>query len=319
MNKLALVFPGQGSQSVGMLASLCASHGSLIKSLFAKGSDIVGCDLFDLISNGPVEKLNQTEFTQVALLISGVACYSIWQQESGIKPNYLAGHSLGEYTALVCAAALSLEEGITLVQTRAKLMQQAVPAGSGAMAAIIGLHLPLIQDICMTIATKEFIVAPANLNNTMQTVISGHTAAVEQAAELAKQKGAKLVVMLPVSVPSHCALMEAIGKDFCAALNNVNWQTPTIPVMHNYDLKMYQQVEHIKHALIMQLSNPVRWLELIEKLISFGVTEIAECGPGQVLTGLNKKITAEANCTSLGIYSNMHKFSQLCKNGHVLI
>lgn len=287
---VAFTFPGQGSQSVGMLNSYVDL--SVIRQTFDEGSEILGYDCFELVNHGPIEQLNLTIHTQPVMLLAGVAVYRAWQFLGGKSPNYLAGHSLGEYTALVVAEALSFKDAIRLVQYRAKVMQECVPNGIGAMAAIIGLDDSTIKEICSQIVgdTKKTILEPANFNSTGQVVIAGHKTAVIEGMELAKLKGAKLVTLLPMSIPSHCSLMYPAAEKFQQLLEQVNFQQPRIPVLHNTDVKQHHESSEIRKILMQQIYSPVHWVNTIQSFASQGVTHIVECGPGKVLSGLTKRI-----------------------------
>ena len=295
--KLALVFPGQGSQSVGMLTKLALNY-AVVEQTFAQASTVLDYDVWRLSQTGPVDKLNTTEFTQPALLAAGVAVWRVWRANGGRVPAYMAGHSLGEYTALVCAGALDFTDAIALVQQRGRAMQSAVPAGQGAMAAIIGLDPALVTDLCLQ-ATEEAMVAPANFNATKQVVIAGMQAAVERAMRLAKQQGAKRVVKLPMSVPSHCHLMRPAAAKLAPAIQALALQAPSIPIVHNVDAKTHRDPDDIKQALITQLYSPVKWLDTIQTLVSAKVDTIIECGPGQVLTGLNRQIDSTIKSSAI--------------------
>jgi [acyl-carrier-protein] S-malonyltransferase len=282
---LAVVFPGQGSQSVGMLAELYDDF-TLVRDLFAEATATLGYDLWHIISTGPKEKLDQTEITQPAMLCAGVAVYRVVQQETTIKPEVLAGHSLGEYSALVAAGALSFTDALKLVRERACLMQQAVPEGKGAMAAILGLDDDTVRTLC---AETDGIVEAVNFNSPGQVVIAGETAAVTTACEKAKQAGAKRALVLPVSVPSHSSLMQPAAEQFATVLADINITPPTTPVINNVDCDTATDPEQIRSALVRQLHNPVRWVETIQAMSARGVSDIIEAGSGKVLTGLNKR------------------------------
>jgi [acyl-carrier-protein] S-malonyltransferase len=294
--KISFVFPGQGSQSVGMLAGF--SEQAIVTRTFKAASDRLGYDLWSLMKNGPESKLNQTEYTQPALLTAGVAVWRLWRERHETLPVMLAGHSLGEYTALVCADALPLEAAVSLVAERGRLMQQAVPEGVGAMAAILGLSDESLNHICQEVA-QEDCVAPANYNCPGQVVIAGHKAAVERVIQAAKLAGAKRAILLPVSVPSHCALMKPAAIQFAERLETITFQSPSIPVLHNVDLCAHQTSEDIRRSLSMQLYSPVRWAETIQKMEKSGIEAIFECGPGSVLSGLNKRIVPNLQCAVL--------------------
>ena len=295
--KLAIVFPGQGSQSVGMLADLYQNY-PLVQDSFNEASAALGYDLWALIANGPEEQLNETQRTQPALLTASVAVWRLWQQQGGATPAYFAGHSLGEYSALVCAGVLSLADAVKLVEKRGQYMQQAVPAGTGAMAAIIGLDDAAIAKACADAAQGE-VVAPVNYNSPGQVVIAGHKAAVERAGEACKTAGAKRALPLPVSVPSHCALMRPAADQLATDLAALNFQQPAIPVVNNVDVQIASNGDAIKDALIRQLYSPVRWTETIEYFAAHGVTEVLELGAGKVLSGLIKRINKELNTSSI--------------------
>ncbi|MDX1571037.1 MAG: ACP S-malonyltransferase [Xanthomonadales bacterium] len=285
---LACVFPGQGSQSVAMLADLARAF-PVVQATFEEASENLSVDLWDLSQNGPEEDLNRTENTQPALLAAGIATWRVWQAEGGSMPAYLAGHSLGEYTALVAAGSLGLVEAAALVAERGRLMQQAVPAGSGAMAAILGLDDAEVQAACEEAAEGD-VVAPANLNSPGQVVIAGSAAAVERAIGKAQEKGARRAVPLAVSVPSHCALMRPAAEALGERLDVLEIRAPAIPVVHNVDAETHDDPDAIRGALKAQLYQPVRWAESVARLKTLGVERIAECGPGKVLTGLMRRI-----------------------------
>lgn len=289
---LAFVFPGQGSQSIGMVDALAASY-PIVKHTFERASDAVGFDLWTLVKEGPIEQLNQTHNTQPAMLTAGFAIWAVWCQQSAIKPAWMAGHSLGEYTALVCAGALSFEDALKLVVARGKLMQTAVPEGVGAMAAILGLDDKEVIQVCATAAEQE-VVAAVNFNSPGQVVIAGHVAAVDRAIALAKAAGAKKAVTLPVSVPSHCALMAGAARQLAEQLSSIPVAAPTTKVIHNVDVSLHLTPNEIRHALTEQLYQPVRWADSVQYLHNNGVQQFAECGPGKALLGLNKRIVKDA-------------------------
>lgn len=296
-NKLAIVFPGQGSQSVGMLAELYQQF-PLVQATFSEASAALGYDLWALVANGPESDLNETHRTQPALLTASVAVWRLWQQQNGAVPAYLAGHSLGEYSALVCAGVLSLAEAVKLVEKRGQYMQQAVPAGVGAMSAIIGLDDAAIAKACEDAAQGE-VVAPVNYNSPGQVVIAGHKAAVERAGEACKAAGAKRALPLPVSVPSHCALMLPAAEKLAVDLATLTFSAPVIPVINNVDVQHAADAAAIKDALVRQLYSPVRWTETIEFLAAQGVTDVLELGAGKVLSGLIKRINKELATSSV--------------------
>lgn len=289
---LAFVFPGQGSQSVGMMSKLAAEY-ALVKQTFEQASDVLGFDLWSLVENGPDTDLNQTQNTQPAMLAAGVAVWRIWCEQSQVRPSWMAGHSLGEYTALVCSGAIAFEDAIKLVAERGRLMQEAVPAGVGAMAAILGLEDHQVVNACAEVANGE-VVAAANFNAPGQVVIAGATAAVERAMEALKALGAKRALMLPVSVPSHCLLMEAASDKLNEVLNGIDVAMPDVTLIHNADVKSHGSPDVIRSALKEQLFKPVRWVESVKFMHEQGVSSFVECGPGKVLMGLNKRIAPDA-------------------------
>ncbi|HEX7047496.1 MAG TPA: ACP S-malonyltransferase [Gammaproteobacteria bacterium] len=289
MSSFAFVFPGQGSQSVGMLAALGAEQ-NVVRDTFREASDALGYDLWQLAQDGPADALNATERTQPALLAAGVAVWRAFSEQSGnYRPAFMAGHSLGEYTALVCAGALEFSDAVKLVEFRGQAMQRAVPAGTGAMAAILGLDDDVVRAACVDAAQGE-VVSAVNFNSPGQVVIAGNKAAVERAMEICKDKGAKRALPLPVSVPSHCALMQPAADEMAARLAAISIQAPAIPVVHNVDVAKHDKPDDIRRALVEQLYSPVRWTETIRFMAKMGITGIVECGPGKVLAGLNRRI-----------------------------
>lgn len=298
MTQFAMVFPGQGSQTVGMLAELAAEN-TLVEQTFREASDALGYDLWALVQNGPAEELNKTWQTQPALLAASVAIFRVWQEKGGSQPAMLAGHSLGEYSALVCAGVIDFKEAIKLVELRGKLMQEAVPAGTGAMQAIIGLDDAAIAKACEESAQGE-VVSPVNFNSPGQVVIAGNKAAVERAGAACKAAGAKRALPLPVSVPSHCALMKPAADKLAVALEAIVFSAPTVPVVNNVDVKCETSPEAIRSALVRQLYSPVRWTECVEFMAQQGVTSLLEVGPGKVLTGLAKRIVDTLTATAIG-------------------
>lgn len=289
---LAFVFPGQGSQAVGMLGTLAAAN-PVVKQTFEQASDVLGFDLWNLVENGPEADLNQTQNTQPAMLAAGVAVWRAWREKSAIRPAWMAGHSLGEYTALVCSGAIAYEDAIRLVAERGRLMQEAVPADQGAMAAILGLEDHQVVNTCSEVANGQ-IVAAANFNAPGQVVIAGETTAVERAMTALKDLGAKRALKLPVSVPSHCALMTAASDQLNEILQGINIEMPDTTLIHNADVKSHGSPEVIRYALKEQLFKPVRWVESVKFMHEQGVTAFVECGPGKVLMGLNKRIAPDA-------------------------
>ncbi len=288
MTQFAFVFPGQGSQTVGMLTELAATY-PLVEETFREASDALGYDLWQLVSQGPAEELNKTWQTQPALLAASVAIYRVWQQQGGEQPALMAGHSLGEYSALVCAGVLNFADAVKLVELRGKLMQEAVPEGTGAMQAIIGLDDAAIRKACEESAQGQ-VVSPVNFNSPGQVVIAGNKEAVERAGAACKAAGAKRALPLPVSVPSHCALMKPAADKLAVALESITFNAPAVPVINNVDVKAETDAAAIRHALIRQLYSPVRWTESVEAMAAQGVTQLLEMGPGKVLTGLTKRI-----------------------------
>lgn len=285
---IAMVFPGQGSQSVGMLAALAGDF-PVVGDTFSRASGVLGYDLWQRVQEGPAELLNQTACTQPAMLAAGVATWRCWQAKTGAEPAMMAGHSLGEYTALVCAGALEFEAAVGLVEKRGLAMQNAVPEGSGAMAAILGLDDGRVIALCEQAAGDE-VVSAVNFNSPGQVVIAGHTDAVERAMALASEAGAKRALRLPVSVPSHCALMKPAAEAFAAELEATGFRVPQIAVMHNVDVSIKDNVADIRAALAAQLYRPVRWVETIRAMHAAGIARVLEMGPGKVLAGLNKRI-----------------------------
>ncbi|VAW90794.1 Malonyl CoA-acyl carrier protein transacylase [hydrothermal vent metagenome] len=293
----SIVFPGQGSQSVAMLSGL-ADEFPIVKETFAQASDVLEYDLWALVKEGPIEKLNETTVTQPAMLASGIACWRVWQQQESKMPASFAGHSLGEYTALVATNSLQFTDAIKLVAERARLMQEAVPVGIGAMAAILGLDNELVIKVCIDSAQGE-IVSAVNFNSLGQVVIAGNKTAVDRAIVLAKDAGAKRALLLPVSVPSHCALMKPAADKLAEVLTSIEIKTPDTPVIHNVDVQHYTEAEKIKNALTNQLHQPVQWVDCVNAIAKSGSTKMIECGPGKVLTGLVKRINKSLSCVAL--------------------
>lgn len=293
----AVVFPGQGSQSVGMLADLYQEY-AIVRDTFAEASAALGYDLWQLVAHGPEADLNETHRTQPALLTASVAVWRLWQAQGGAQPTMMAGHSLGEYSALVCAGVLTLPDAVKLVEQRGQFMQQAVPAGTGAMSAIIGLDDAAIAKACVEAAQEE-VVAPVNFNSPGQVVIAGNKAAVERANELCKAAGAKRALPLPVSVPSHCALMKPAAEQLSNVLNSITFHPAVIPVVNNVDVSVAPSAEAIKDALIRQLYSPVRWTESVEFIAAQGSLHMIEMGAGKVLSGLIKRINKDVTSVSV--------------------
>ncbi len=284
---LAIVFPGQGSQSVGMVKGFADLP--IVEATFREAGELLDVDYWAMATEGPPEALNQTVNTQPLMLIAGVACWRAWRERGGPMPGFFAGHSLGEYTALVAAGALKFEDALPLVRFRAQAMQEAVPEGTGGIAAILGLADDQLAGVCADAAQGE-VVEPANLNSPGQVVIAGHRGAVERGMALAKERGAKRAVMLPMSAPSHCSLMKPAADRLRERLEAIDISKPAVPVLHNRSVDSYDDPRRIRAALVEQLDHPVRWIEIVQALAGRGVTRIVECGPGKVLAGLNKRI-----------------------------
>ncbi|CDZ79267.1 Malonyl CoA-acyl carrier protein transacylase [Legionella massiliensis] len=298
MTNLSFVFPGQGSQFVGMLAGLAERY-SLITDHFSLVSDRVGYDLWQLVQEGPESKLNQTEHTQVAMLTADVAIYSLLKKLGTGPAKMMAGHSLGEYAALVCAEAISLSDAAELVAKRGHLMQKTVPLGQGAMAAIVGMTDEQVEDICMQASSANSRVTPANYNAIGQIVIAGHTSAVEQAVKIADEAGARLAKIIPVSVPCHCPLLKDAAQAFEEDLAKANFKVPTTAVISNVDLSIYKTADQMRILLKEQLFLPVRWVETIQLMKKNGISSVIECGPGKVLSGLIKRIERDLSTSSV--------------------
>ncbi|WP_426141665.1 ACP S-malonyltransferase [Pseudomonas sp. DWP3-1-2] len=284
---LAFVFPGQGSQSLGMLAELAARY-PLILDTFEEASKALGYNLWELTQQGPEAELNQTDKTQPAILTASIALWRLWLAEGGARPAYVAGHSLGEYSALVAAGSMSLGDAVKLVERRGQLMQEAVPAGQGAMAAILGLEDAAVLGACAEAAQGE-VVSAVNFNSPGQVVIAGSVAAVQRAMDLCKTAGAKRAMPLPVSVPSHCELMRPAAERFADSVAMIDWKAPQIPLVQNVSAAVVSDLDRLKSDLLKQLYMPVRWVESIQALAANGATQLVECGPGKVLAGLNKR------------------------------
>ncbi|QOF67940.1 ACP S-malonyltransferase [Actinobacillus sp. GY-402] len=310
MKKFAMVFPGQGSQSVGMLAEL-AEQFPVVTETFKQASDVLGYDLWALTQQGPAEELNKTWQTQPALLAASVAIYRVWQQQyPDLKPEVMAGHSLGEYSALVCAGVIDFEDAIQLVELRGKLMQQAVPEGAGAMYAIIGLDNETIINACKTAEQGE-VVSAVNFNSPGQVVIAGSKDAVERAAAACKEAGAKRALPLSVSVPSHCALMKPAADQLAVSLESVAVKAPSIAVINNVDVKTENGADAIRTALVRQLYSPVRWTETVEKMAAQGIEVLLEMGPGKVLTGLTGRIVKELSAQAVNDVKSLEAAKEL--------
>jgi [acyl-carrier-protein] S-malonyltransferase len=296
--QLALVFPGQGSQKVGMLAELGESF-SIVKNTFTEASDALGYDMWDLIQNGEQSQLNLTETTQPVLLTASVAVWRLWCEQGGLRPSLLAGHSLGEFSALVCAGALNFADAVRLVRARGQYMQTAVPVGEGAMAAVLGLDDAQIVQICAEAAAGAGVVEAVNFNSPGQVVIAGQVAAVNKAIELLKAAGAKRAMPLPVSAPFHTSLMRPAGEKLALALADINVQQPKIPVVHNVHGKTESDPAAIKALLVEQIYSAVKWVDCVETMVAAGITTTIECGPGKVLSGLNKRINKSLSCSNI--------------------
>ncbi|VEI57017.1 malonyl CoA-acyl carrier protein transacylase [Pasteurella multocida] len=305
MKKFAMVFPGQGSQAVGMLAELATEY-AIVEETFKQASDVLGYDLWQLVQQGPAEELNKTWQTQPALLAASVAIYRVWQQKyPQLKPSVMAGHSLGEYSALVCADVLDFQDAIKLVELRGKLMQQAVPEGTGAMYAIIGLDNESIIKACVD-AEKGEVVSAVNFNSPGQVVIAGAKAAVERAAVACKEAGAKRALPLAVSVPSHCALMKPAADQLAVSLDNIAVKAPNTLVINNVDVKTETESTQIRTALVRQLYSPVRWTETVEAMAKDGIEVLVEIGPNKVLTGLTKRIVADLQAAAVNDLTSLN-------------
>ncbi|MEG9499515.1 ACP S-malonyltransferase [Mannheimia indoligenes] len=306
MSKFAMVFPGQGSQAIGMLADLATQY-PIVEETFKQASEVLGYNLWDLVQNGTAEDLGQTQRTQPALLAASVAIFRVWQEKyPELKPSVMAGHSLGEYSALVCAGVLNFQDAIKLVELRGNAMQEAVPAGSGAMYAIIGLDNEAIIKACEQAATETGeIVSAVNFNSPGQVVIAGTKAAAEKAGELCKAAGAKRALPLAVSVPSHCALMKPAAEKLAKALQNITLNQPLVPVINNVDVAVEIDADTIRNALVRQLYSPVRWTETVEKMAQDGITTLYEIGPNKVLTGLTSRIVKELSAQAVNDVANL--------------
>lgn len=287
---MLMCFPGQGSQSVGMLASIASKENS-IKQCYQEASDALNINLWELVSEGSAEQLQLTENAQPALLVAGVALYRLWSARGGMKPQWLAGHSLGECTALVCANSMSFTDGVKLVRERGRLMQDAVPVGEGVMYAVLGLGAKEVERVCAEYKNAQETVELVNYNSPEQSVIAGHKEATKRASERCLESGARRVVPIPVSVPFHTSLMRKMSDSFSAFLENIQLNVPQIPVIHNVHAQPENDSAKIKELLVRQLYSPVRWIECVEYAVHAGATLAIECGPGKVLCGLNKRIS----------------------------
>jgi len=285
---ISFVFPGQGSQAIGMMSDMASRH-DLVKELFVEASDVLSTDLWKMTQEGPIEDLSQTENTQPALLTAGVAAWRVWQQLGGAQPTMMAGHSLGEYTALVCAGALSFADGVALVRDRGRYMQEAVPSGEGGMAAIIGLEDQRVVELCLEIAQDDVLQA-VNFNAPGQVVIAGSATAIERAATAMKEAGAKRALPLPVSIPAHSSLMTPASERLAERIAGIKVSMPEIPVLHNCNVEVAQEAGQIAANLVSQLDSPVRWVESIEAMHAQGIDSFIESGPGRVLGGMIKRI-----------------------------
>ena len=310
MKKFAMVFPGQGSQTVGMLAELASDY-PIVQETFKQASEVLGYDLWQLVQEGPAEELNKTWQTQPALLTASVAVYRVWQQKyPELKPEVMAGHSLGEYSALVCAGVLDFQDAVKLVELRGKLMQQAVPEGTGAMYAIIGLDNDAIINACKQAEQGE-VVSAVNFNSPGQVVIAGAKAAVERAAALCKEAGAKRALPLAVSVPSHCTLMKPAADQLSVSLESITLKAPVVAVLNNVDVKAETDAVAIRNALVRQLYSPVRWTETVEKMAQNGVEVLVEVGPGKVLNGLTKRIVDSLQAVSVNDVKSLDSIEEV--------
>lgn len=292
-NQLAFVFPGQGSQSVGMLSELAEDYPE-VKTTFAQASEVLGIDLWDLVTHGPAEELNQTYNTQPAMLAAGVALWREWCAQSDVRPAYMAGHSLGEYTALVCSGVLDFADAVALVAARGHFMQESVPVGVGAMAAVLGLADEQVIQVCADVAHGD-VCSAVNFNSPGQVVVAGHSEAVDRAMVAAKEAGAKRALKLSVSVPSHCSLMQPAADRLYAKMQDINFAEPDVTLLHNVDVSAHKGAEEIRQALKRQLFMPVRWVDTIKAMSEQGVTSFVEVGPGKVLIGANKRIIKPAD------------------------
>jgi len=305
---IAMVFPGQGSQSQGMQAELAAAY-PVVQETYAEASDVLGYDLWQLVQNGPAQKLGETVVTQPAMLAAGVAAYRVWQAAGGTLPTQMAGHSLGEYTALVSAGAVGFDDAMRIVKRRSELMQEAVPVGIGAMAAVLGLDDDTIVELCNEASTIG-IAEPVNFNSPGQVVIAGHATAVSQAVEYAKEHGARRAILLPVSVPSHSSLMREAGQSLAEILNTTPFQKPAITVISAVNAEAYTDGDDIRNKLSAQVYSPVLWVRTVEAMIAAGASRIIECGPGKVLAGLVRRIARDTPVTFIDNNDSLQKALQ---------
>ncbi|MEQ1517531.1 MAG: ACP S-malonyltransferase [Usitatibacteraceae bacterium] len=296
MSKFAITFAGQGSQSIGMMAGFADMP--VVQRTFEEASDILGLDLWAMAVDGPLELQHQTVNTQPLMLTAGISTHRAWQEKGGGAPAFFAGHSLGEYTALVAAGALAFADALPLERLRAQAMQDAAPEGTGGIAAVLGLDTEEVRAVCAEAAEGDVLEA-VNLNSPGQVVIAGHRAAVERGMALAKARGAKRALLLPMSAPSHCALMKPAAENLATALKDLGCNVPAIPVIQNASVRAFSSADEIKHALVEQLYRPVRWIETIEAIAAGGATVVIECVPGKILTGLNRRIVASLNCLAV--------------------
>ena len=311
-NGLAFIFPGQGSQSLGMMRELASLHVE-VGHIFAAASEVLGYDLWRLVTDGPINQLNLTEHTQPAMLAAGVAAFQVWSKVSNVRPAWMAGHSLGEFSALVCAGAIDFGDAVGLVAERARLMQGAVEPGTGAMAAILGLDDSKVIAVCTDVTTHEEVVAPANFNSSGQIVIAGHASAVSRAIEAAKKVGAKKALLLPVSVPSHCPLMLGAAMEFRETLARTPFHELNTPVVHNVDVTSHATPGDIRFVLEQQLYSPVRWSDTVRFLFDQGIRRFIECGPGKILAGLNKRIVTDARVEAIFDPDSLNKALEMVK------
>lgn len=311
----AFVFPGQGSQSVGMMQALAASE-PLVEQTFAEASEVLGYDLWKLCQEGPEEQLGATERTQPAMLTAGVATWRVWRKQGGALPAAMAGHSLGEYSALVCAGVLDFRTAVALVRFRGAAMQAAVPVGQGAMAAILGLDDAGVEAACREAAQGD-VVQAANFNSPGQVVIAGAAAAVDRAIDLLKAKGAKRAIKLPVSVPSHSALMQPAADEFAKRLETIEFRSGEVRDIYTVEVRKHGEAADIRRALVEQLVKPVRWTQTIQAIVASGARTIVECGPGRVLTGLNRRIEKNKEIEMLAIEDaeSLQRALQACGSG----